>query len=167
MRRTPLWSCLAVLALVFIGCQKEIKYDLVIEGGDVLDGGGSPAVKTDIGVRDGKIVKIGDLKNAEAAQRIDASGLTVSPGFIDLHAHLEPIMRLPDAESHVRQGVTLALGGPDGGGPWPFGPYLDSLENHFSLGMNVAYLTGHNVIREKVMGNANPIGNQLLQNWIP
>ena len=50
--------------------------------------------------------------------------------------------------------VTLALGGPDGGGPWPFGAYLDSADRA-GLGINVAYLTGHNTIRQRVMGTAN------------
>ncbi len=145
-----------VLILVLLSCSKEkVHYDLIIEGGQVLDGTGSEPINTDLGIRAGVIVRIGDLEEAEAGERIDARGLTVSPGFIDLHAHIEPIMRLPDAESAVRQGVTTSVGGPDGGGPWPFGPYLDSLENHFSLGINVAYLTGHNVIRYEVMGNQN------------
>ena len=48
-------------------------------------------------------------------------GLAVTPGFIDAHAHLEPILDLSNCESHVRQGVTTSLGGPDGSGPWPFG----------------------------------------------
>ena len=61
---------------------------------------------------------------------------------------------MPDAQSAVRQGVTLALGGPDGGGPWPFGAYLDSADRA-GLGMNVAYLTGHNTIRKVVMGTEN------------
>jgi N-acyl-D-aspartate/D-glutamate deacylase len=137
------------------GCAKDEKYDVIIEHGTVIDGTGKAGVAADVGIRDGKIIKVGDLGNAEATQHIDATGLTISPGFIDLHAHIEPIMRMPDAESHVRQGVTTALGGPDGGGPWPFGKYLDSLSNNFKLGMNVAYLTGHNTIRRKVMGNEN------------
>lgn len=136
-------------------CQPKEKYDLIIEHGQVMDGSGGAAIKADVGIREGRIVQIGDLSNGDAPQRIDATGLVVSPGFIDLHAHIEPIMRLPDAESHVRQGVTTALGGPDGSCPWPFGKYLDSLSNSFSLGMNVAYLTGHNTIRRKVMGNAD------------
>jgi dihydroorotase/N-acyl-D-amino-acid deacylase len=61
---------------------------------------------------------------------------------------------MPDAESHVRQGVTLALGGPDGGGPFPFGAYLDSVAAR-RLGMNVAFLAGHNTIRRRVMGTAD------------
>src|SRR6185436_6698886 len=74
--------------------------------------------------------------------------------FIDLHAHLDPLPQMPDAQSAVTQGVTLALGGPDGGGPWPFGPYLDSIAQK-PLGINVAYLAGHNTIRRSVMGTAN------------
>jgi dihydroorotase/N-acyl-D-amino-acid deacylase len=78
----------------------------------------------------------------------------VAPGFIDLHAHLDPLLRLPGAESAVRQGVTTALGGPDGSSPWPLAPYLDSAKA-LGLGMNVAFLTGHNTIRRRVMGMAD------------
>lgn len=144
-----------LFSLIVVSCAKKEKYDVIIEHGQVIDGTGSPAYQADVAIRDGKIAKVGDLGTAEAPQRIDATGLTVSPGFIDLHAHIEPIMRMPEAESHIRQGVTTALGGPDGGGPWPFGKYLDSLSNNFALGMNVGYLTGHNTIRRKVMGNEN------------
>ncbi len=144
-----------LFVLTIASCAKKEHFDLIIEHGWILDGTGTPAVQANLGIRDGRIAKVGDLGNAEASQRIDATGLTVSPGFIDLHAHIEPIMRMPDAESHIRQGVTTALGGPDGGGPWPFGTYLDSLSNNFALSMNVAYLTGHNIIRRKVMGNEN------------
>ena len=69
---------------------------------------------------------------------IDARGHVLAPGFIDMHAHLEPLLHMPDAQSAARQGVTLALGGPDGGGPWPFGAYLDSADRA-GLGINVAY----------------------------
>lgn len=153
MRKSHLVGALALLCLA--SCTPKEKYDLIIEKGQVIDGTGARAFKADVGIREGRIVLIGDLSNGDSPVRIDATGLTVAPGFIDLHAHIEPIMRLPDAESHVRQGVTTALGGPDGGGPWPFGKYLDSLSTNFKLGMNVAYLTGHNTIRRKVMGNAD------------
>jgi N-acyl-D-aspartate/D-glutamate deacylase len=82
--------------------------------------------------------------------------LTISPGFIDMHTHLGPLMNIPDATSHLMQGSTTALGGPDGGGPWPFEPYLDSLDK-MSLGMNVAYLVGHNSIRKAVMNMDNRV----------
>jgi dihydroorotase/N-acyl-D-amino-acid deacylase len=89
-----------------------------------------------------------------ATRAIDATGRVVAPGFIDLHAHLDPLLRLPGAESDARQGVTLALGGPDGGSPFPLAPYLDSARAA-GLGINVAFLAGHNTIRERVMGMAD------------
>lgn len=131
-------------------------FDLILAGGEVLDGTGSPAYRADIGVRDGRIVAISrsPLARDAAARVIDASGHTVAPGFIDLHAHLDPLLRLPDAQSAVRQGVTTAVGGPDGGGPWPFAAYLDSVERT-GTGINVAFLAGHNTIRREVMGLAD------------
>lgn len=145
---------LLLLILLFLFSCSSPSYDIIIKGGNVLDGTGASAIKADVAIQNGKIVKIGDLSAAKATKTIDATGLIVSPGFIDLHAHIEPIMSLPDAESNVRQGVTTAVGGPDGGGPMPFKPYLDSLDK-FRLGINVAYLTGHNVIRYAVMKNDN------------
>jgi dihydroorotase/N-acyl-D-amino-acid deacylase len=128
-------------------------YDLLVAGGELLDGTGTPAYRADVGIREGRIVAISRsaLPRSAAARIIDAAGLTVAPGFIDLHAHLDPLLRLPDAESSVRQGVTTAVGGPDGGGPWPFAAYLDSVERA-GTGLNVAFLAGHNTIRQVVMG---------------
>lgn len=132
------------------------RYDLVITGGMVIDGTGSPAYRADVAISAGRIAAVSrtPIDASLARRRINATGLIVSPGFIDLHAHLEPILTMPDAESHVRQGVTLALGGPDGGGAAPMGPYLARVEQQ-TLGMNVAFLTGHNTIRRTVMGTAN------------
>ena len=132
------------------------QYDLLIQNGTVIDGSGGPRTRADVAVVGDRIVRVSTtpLNAADAARTIDARGLIVAPGFIDLHAHLDPILTLPDAQSHVRQGVTLALGGPDGGGPWPFGAYLDSVATR-KLGMNVAFLAGHNTIRRAVMSTAN------------
>ena len=131
-------------------------YDLLIRNGTVIDGSGMPGYRADVALVGGRIVRVewAGLDPAVAVQVIDAAGLTVSPGFIDLHAHLEPLSRLPGAESHVRQGVTLALGGPDGGGPLPLGTYLDTADRA-GLGINVAYLVGHNAIRRTVMATDN------------
>lgn len=131
-------------------------YDIIVKNGTVLDGTGAPGVKADVAILGKRIVRVSStpLDPADAERVIDATGLVVTPGFIDLHVHLEPLMQLPDAESHVRQGVTLALGGPDGGGPWPLGKYMDEADRA-GLGMNVAYLTGHNTIRKEVMGTEN------------
>lgn len=131
-------------------------YDLLITGGTVLDGTGAPAVRADVGVRGDRIVIVSrsPLAREGAARVIDATGLVVAPGFIDLHAHLDPLLRLPDAESAVRQGVTTALGGPDGSSPLPLAPYLDSARA-LGVGMNVGFLVGHNDIRREVLGQAD------------
>jgi len=135
----------------------------------IYDSSSSDPFIGDIGIKFGKISTIGDLSEASAEKIINADGLAVSPGFIDMHTHLEPIMEMPLAESLVRQGVTLALGGPDGGGPWPFGEYLDSLSK-MSLGINVAYLVGHNTLRKEVMGmeDREPTSEELevLKNFV-
>jgi N-acyl-D-aspartate/D-glutamate deacylase len=122
----------------------------------VLDGTGSAARRADIAIVGARIVRVSrtPIDAQQATRVINAMGLTVSPGFIDLHAHLEPLLTLPSAESAVRQGVTLALGGPDGTSPLPLAAYLDSAD-HAGLGINVAYLTGHNSIRRTVMGTDN------------
>ncbi|MDH5397955.1 MAG: D-aminoacylase [Cyclobacteriaceae bacterium] len=139
-----------VLAL-FTHCTPREKFDLIISGGIVIDGTGEKGFPADVGITGDQITAIGDLKNREATRVIAAAGMVVSPGFIDMHTHLEPLFNLPLCESHARQGVTTALGGPDGGGPWPFGAYLDSAQNA-GIGINVAYLVGHNTVRRNIMG---------------
>jgi N-acyl-D-aspartate/D-glutamate deacylase len=97
----------------------QAPYDVVIAGGSVLNGDGTPAVTADVGIRDGRIATIGDLKTAQARQRIDAAGLTVAPGFIDMHNHSDyTILVEPKAESMIRQGVTtMVLGESRSAGP--------------------------------------------------
>ena len=97
--------------------------DLVIRNGSLLDGTGAPAVSADVAISGDRITAVSrtPLPSGCGRTEIDATGLTVAPGFIDLHAHIEPLASMPDAASEVRQGVTLAIGGPDGGGPSPFG----------------------------------------------
>ncbi len=126
-------------------------YDLVLAGGQVLDGTGAPAFVADVAVRGDRIAAVGEALDTAGARMIDARGLIVAPGFVDLHAHLDPLLRLPGAETHVRQGVTTALGGPDGGSPWPMGEHLARAES-LRVGMNVGFLVGHNTVRREVMG---------------
>ncbi len=127
-------------------------YDLLIAGGTVIDGTGAARYRADVAISGGRVALVSrtTLAPSTARRTIDATGLIVAPGFIDLHAHLEPLLQMPDAESHLRQGVTTALGGPDGGGPWPLAAYLDSAQS-LGMGMNVAFLIGHNTVRRNVM----------------
>lgn len=144
-----------LLALTFQPPQAT-RYDLLITGGMVVDGTGSPGFPADVAVRGDRIVAVSRvaLPGARAARVIDARGKVVAPGFIDLHAHQEAILQMPDAESRVRQGVTTAVGGPDGGGPYPFGEYLARAEQ-LPLGLNAAWLAGFGTIRRRVMGTSD------------
>jgi N-acyl-D-amino-acid deacylase len=145
-------------------------YDLLIRNALVFSGAEQPLIKADVGVKGARIKRIapGGIK-ARAVRVIDGTGLVLSPGFIDLHAHLEPLPLDPEARSHVQQGVTTALGGPDGGGPLGIGAYLDTL-SEIGIGLNVAYLIGHNTVRNHVMGLVNRAPSQeelqQMQGWI-
>jgi dihydroorotase/N-acyl-D-amino-acid deacylase len=145
-----------LLAVLAVPAAAQARYDLLITGGTVVDGTGAPGFRADVAMTGDRVTAVSrtPIDAALARKVIDARGLIVAPGFIDLHAHLDPITTMPDAESHVRQGVTLALGGPDGGGPYPFGTYADRVAG-LKLGMNVAFLAGHNTIRRAAMGTAD------------
>ena len=148
-------GALLVLSLISQNPAQQ-RFDLLITGGTVIDGSGTPRFRADVAIRGDRIVTVSrtPLLNASAERVIDARGRVVAPGFIDLHAHLDPLLRLPGAESAVRQGVTTALGGPDGSAPWPLSAYLDSAAAR-RPGINVAFLAGHNTVRRAVMGMAN------------
>lgn len=144
-----------VLSSAAVSAQ-QTQFDILITNGTIVDGTGAARFRGDVAIKDNRIVRLerGSIRAPQAKRTIDATGLIVAPGFIDLHAHLDPLPQMPDAQSAAMQGVTLALGGPDGGGPYPFGVYLDSLD-HKPLGINVAFLAGHNTIRRAVMGTEN------------
>lgn len=153
--RTNVVSILAagLAAAATLGAQQ---YDIVLSNATIVDGSGAARYAGSVAIAGNRIVRVarGPIPTSQARRVIDVRGHVVAPGFIDLHAHLEPLLQMPDAQSAARQGVTLAVGGPDGGGPWPFKPYLDSA-SRAGLGINVAYLVGHNTIRRTVMGTAN------------
>ena len=123
-------SAAAVLALssaaVCLG-QASVapRYHLVLEGGTIYDGNGGAPYTADIGIEGGTITTIGDLEGARAAERLDVSGLAVTPGFIDIHSHaVRGVFRHPLAENYTRQGVTTVIGGPDGSSPFPIRAFL-------------------------------------------
>lgn len=146
-------------------------YDLIIRGGTVVDGSGAPGVRTDVGVRDGRIATVGDLVGATANRTIDATGRVVAPGFIDVHTHDDRIViDAPDMLPKISQGVTTLVVGNCGislsplrheGGPVPplnllggwekyefprFEDYVARLRD-VTPSVNVAALIGHQTLR--------------------
>ena len=144
----------------------EQKWDILIQNGAVVDGTGGSRFIADVAVLDDQIVAVSSVRLDPGLARevIDASGKIVSPGFVDIHTHLEPLLNLPGGESHVRQGVTTALGGPDGTAPWPLEQYLDRADE-IGVGLNVGFMVGHNTIRREVIGleDRAPTAAELVQ----
>jgi len=129
-------------------------YDLWIAGGTVVDGTGKPGVRADVLVRDGRIAFVGALDpeaaaSIEAAERFDAAGLLVAPGFIDAHAHGSPLED-PAFQNFLAMGVTTVVLGQDGGSPEAaaLAGHLDAVDAAHP-GVNVAYLIGHGTVRDE------------------
>jgi N-acyl-D-amino-acid deacylase len=122
-------TALVLFVLMFIliaGVEgQQAEFDLLIRNGRILDGTGNPSFVNDVGLRDGKIAAIGALANARAARVIDANGLAVAPGFIDIHNHSDDtVLEDGDAQSMVRQGVTSMIFG-EGGSAAPSAAWKD------------------------------------------
>ena len=100
-----------------LGCAEPASYDLIVRGGTVLDGNGSAPARGDIGITGDRIVAVGDLSDGRAGRVIDASGLMVAPGFIDVQGQSgTTLLADGNGESHLRQGITTEIIG-EGGSP--------------------------------------------------
>lgn len=155
--------------------QNSPEFDLLITGGTIIDGSKAPRFRADIGVRHGRIAEIGNLSHRQAAQKIDASGKIVAPGFIDSHTHDDQaVLSQPDMTFKISQGVTTVITGNCGisiaplraGTPLPaplsllddadgtrfetFSSYLDTLRQTPSA-VNVAAMVGHSTLRVMTM----------------
>jgi N-acyl-D-amino-acid deacylase len=138
----------------------EEAYDLVIINGLIVDGTGRPGFRADIGVRNGRIVKIGPLAGAPARAKLDAQGQVVSPGFIDVHVHIEDQIKLSTsrfvADNFLLQGVTTVITGNCGRSAPDIGAFFRKLAR-LKLAINIATLVGHNTLRQEVCrGHSQP-----------
>ena len=145
----------AVLVMLILAACSPAPYDVVLQGGRVVDGTGSPQVVADVGIRNGLVAGVGDLSDAAAKTILDVSGLYVAPGFIDAHSHAGPGLatgELSHGEPLLAQGLTTVVVNPDGGGPVDLVEQRAELEEH-GLGVNVVQLVGHGSVRARVLSS--------------
>lgn len=129
--------------------------DILIINGKIIDGAGNSWYYGDVAIKDGKIIKTGRDIQFSAKKVIDAAGLIVAPGFIDVHTHLEADeSKEPTAANFILDGVTTCITGNCGSSNIDIGKYLNWIDS-LKLSINVASLVGHNDIRKAVMGRAN------------
>jgi N-acyl-D-aspartate/D-glutamate deacylase len=136
-------------------------YDVLIRNGRVFDGSLNQATRTDIAVKDGVIVEIARSIKGTAVREINAKGLTVTPGFIDLHTHVDRGMYFPENRAclnYLKQGVTTVIVGQCGRSAWHIFEKAEDLISRWTeegIGPNAALLVGHGQVRELVMGMEN------------
>ncbi|MER3498380.1 MAG: aminoacylase [Chitinophagaceae bacterium] len=147
------WLAIFIIWPGFLLAQGQA--DILIRNGKIIDGTGNSWFYADIGIKDGRIIKIGPALNFSAKKIIEASGLIVTPGFIDVHTHLEgDETKDPNATNFILDGVTTCITGNCGSSNIDVGNYLRWVDS-VKLSINVATLIGHNDVRKAVMGRAN------------
>ena len=125
---------------------------LLIVNAQLADGTGALLNEGALRIRGNRIAGIGKLTASPGERTLDAHGLVLAPGFIDIHNHsLEGLDSDPLAETQIAQGITTAVEGPDGDSPWPIAAWIETRKKN-PAAINVAVLAGHATIREQVMG---------------
>lgn len=138
---------------MFASGTQQQSYDVIISGGRIFDGTGNPWFIADVGIWRDRVLLIDDLSGATAPVVLDATGLYVAPGFIDVHSHAAEGLTTPDrssARTLITQGLTTIVANPDGRSP-------DIQEQRYALGehglgVNVAQMVGHGSTRRTVIG---------------
>ena len=140
-------------------------YDIILKNGKIIDGAGNPWFYGDVGVSGNKITSIGDLSKDKADKTIDATGLIIAPGFIDVHTHIEgDEKKTPTADNFIYDGVTTVITGNCGTSNIDISKYFKFLDS-LKLSINVGTLIGHNDVRSAVLGEGavTPNAAQLQQ----
>ena len=147
----------AVLILGYLLIQLDAqgpRYDLLISGGTLIDGTGAPGRRADVAIVGGRIAAIGTIPRTAAKETLDATGLVVAPGFIDVHTHADDVWESPRAENFVKMGVTSIVAGNCGASASDIGEALGHVRK-IPASVNFATLVGHNTVRRAVMGTEN------------
>jgi N-acyl-D-amino-acid deacylase len=165
LKRSLPFLLLAVILLAAHPFVLAQDLDLIIRGGSLIDGSGSPAAKADIGIKDDHIVFVGSSAGKRAKREIDATGLIVAPGFIDPHTHTAGDLSDPKRshnEAYLMQGVSTVATGNDGDSPTAIGATLTKWIQQ-GIGTNAALFIGQGTVRREVMGmtDAKPSPEQL------
>jgi N-acyl-D-amino-acid deacylase len=154
------FALLGLLGLLATACDSAPSppedLELLIVGGTIVDGTGAEGFAGDVGVIGDRIAWVGGAGEAGAPDSIDATGLVVAPGFIDVHSHTTPQIAneaFKLNEGVIRQGVTTVIGGPDGHISAETMRFLVAAHDSLGIGTNVGYYVGHNGIRNEVMGD--------------
>ena len=155
MRARLLVLTLFLFGAVLLHAQGVASYDLIIRNARIIDGTASPWYRGEIAVRGDTIAQIAPRIDGKAAREVDARGLVIAPGFIDIHTHARRgIFEVPTADNYVRQGVTTLIEGPDGGSPVPLAPFLAKVQAA-RITPNFAMFIGQGSVRSEVMGEVD------------
>ena len=147
MKYTSLALSIILLTSVIVPAQSR---SVLFQNASIIDGTGKAAFRGDVRIKDGKIAKIGKIKASKDDEVIDATGLVLAPGFIDIHNHSETgLLREGTAANQVSQGITTVLVGPDGGSPWPIAEYFTKLDG--KIAVNVGAFIGHAEVRSQIL----------------
>jgi N-acyl-D-amino-acid deacylase len=153
MRRNTVLFALLALSFVSSAIAQTPPQPIVIVGAKIADGTGAPLRKASVRIVGDRIARIGRFKPEKGDRVINAEGLVLAPGFIDIHNHSdEGVETHPLAETQIAQGITTLILGPDGGSPWPIGEWLEARRNN-PAALNLAVLVGHATVRKLVMGD--------------
>jgi N-acyl-D-amino-acid deacylase len=140
-------------------------YDIILKNGKIVDGTGNPWFYGDVGIIGNKVISIGDLSKDKADKTVDATGLIVAPGFIDVHTHIEgDEKKTPTADNFIYDGVTTVITGNCGTSNIDIKKYFKLLDS-IKLSINVGTLIGHNDVRAAALGEGavTPDAAQLLK----
>ncbi len=137
---------------LLLGACSESRFDIIIKNAQVIDGSGEASFVGDVGINADTIAAVGNLSKAVAEIEIDASGLVLSPGFIDTHSHHDwGMFDKRDLLALTSQGVTTMIVGQDGGSQFPLTRLMSKLDSA-PVAINVGSYTGHNTLRRIVLG---------------